>query len=90
MKQFGNDILASPKLVNYLADYSAFRDYPACKVILKDLQESGEMQKVYDAYKSNRKNCKQKIDTLRSNVQSSGKYKRGLVAYVYECFLFGN
>ena len=88
MKQFGDDILASPKLVNYLADYSAFRDYPACKVILKDLQESGEMQKVYDAYKSNRKNCKQKIDTLRSNVQGSGKYKRGLVAYVYECFLF--
>lgn len=88
MKQFGDDILASPKLVNYLADYSAFRDYPACKVILKDLQEQGEMQKVYDAYKAKGKNCRQQVDSLRSDVQSSGKYKRALVAYVYECLLY--
>lgn len=88
MKQFGDDILASPKLVNYLADYSAFRDYPACKVILKDLQEQGEMQKVYDAYKKKGKQSRQELDKLRKAVQSKGKYKRGLIAYVYDCLLF--
>lgn len=77
MKQFGDDILASPKLVNYLADYSAFRDYPACKVILKDLQEQGEMQRVYDIYKAKGRHCRLEIDKLRS-IQYINQTLRGI------------
>lgn len=88
MKQFGDDILASPKLVNYLADYSAFRDYPQCKVILKGLQEQGEMQKVYDAYKGKGKNCRQDIDDICHAVQKQGKFKRSLLTYIFSCILY--
>lgn len=88
MKQMGDDILVSPKFVNILSDLSAFKDYPACKVILKDLQQSGDLQKVYDAYKKKSKSCTAEIDTLRLAVQKNGKYKKALVAYVFDCFLY--
>ena len=88
MKQMGDDVIVSPQFVNILSDLSAFSDYPSCKVILKDLQQSGELQKIYDAYKKNGKKCTTEIDALRKSIQNNGKYKKALVAYVYDCFLF--
>ena len=88
MKQMGDDILVSPQFVNILSDLSAFGDYPSCKVILKDLQQSGELQKVYDAYKEKGKKCITVIDALRKSIQNNGKYKKALIAYVYDCVLF--
>lgn len=88
MKQMGDDIIISPKFINVLSDLSAFSDYPSCKVILKDLQQSDELQKIYDAYKKKGKKCTSDIDALRKSVQKNSKFKKALVAYVYDCFLF--
>lgn len=88
MKQMGDDIIASPQFVNILSDLSAFSDYPACKLIMRDLQQSGEFIEVYGAYKKQGKSCTAEIDTIRSAVQKNGKYKRALVSYVFDCFLY--
>ena len=88
MKQMGDDIIISPKFINVLSDLSAFSDYPSCKVILKDLQQSDTLQKIYGAYKKKGKKCTSDIDALRKSAQKNGKYKKALVSYVYDCFLF--
>lgn len=88
MKQMGEAIIASPTFVNILSDLLAFSDFPACKVILKDLQDSGELGKVYLAYKGKGKSCMSEIDKVRLAVQKNSKYKKALVSYVFDCFLY--
>lgn len=88
MKQMGDNIIASPQFVNILSDLSAFRDIPACKVILKDMQESGVLSQVYDAYQQKGKSCIAELDTIKKAVNKNGKYKRPHVTYIFDCFLY--
>lgn len=86
--KLGNDIIISPQFVNILSDYSAFSDFPACKVIMRDLLKSGDLQKIYDIYKQEGKSCTTEMDKLKKVVQKKGKFKRPLVAYIFDCFLY--
>ena len=88
MKQMGDDIIISPKFLNILSDLSAFSDYPACRTILKDLQQSDDLSKIYKAYKKKGKSCTSEIDKISKSIQKTGKYKKALIAYVFDCFLF--
>lgn len=45
IKDFGVQILSSPKLVNILSDYNSFKDDPASKYILKTAISSNYLQK---------------------------------------------
>lgn len=86
--QMGNDIIISPQFLNILSDLSGFSDYPACRTILKDLQESDYLKQIHKAYKKKGQSCTSEIDKISKNVQKTGKYKKALVAYVFDCFLF--
>lgn len=88
MKKMGDDILISPNFLNILSDFSAFSDYPACRTILKDLQQSNDINKIYKAYKKKGNSCTAEIDKISKDVQKTGKYKKALVAYVFDCFLY--
>lgn len=46
VNQFGTEKLKSQKLINMLNDYQAFGEYPATKLIIRDLREMGYMEKI--------------------------------------------
>lgn len=87
VKERGESILTSPQFVNILADYSAFKAYPACKIIMRDMLQTGEIEKIYQTYKTKGKNCKEDIEGFCRSKQKEGKFKYKLVSYTYNSFL---
>ena len=41
VSQFGTEVLQEERLVNLLADYKAFDDYPAMRQVMEALSEGG-------------------------------------------------
>ncbi len=88
MNQFGDKILLSPQLVNYLDDYKGFKDYPACKYIIKDIQDNGELRKLYIAYKAYGDRCRNDVEKQRAKSKKRASLNESLLDYVYDCFLY--
>ena len=45
--QFGSTLLQEERLLPLLADYRAFDDYPAMKLVMKTLSEHGYLRELY-------------------------------------------
>ena len=85
----GTESLRTIQLANILADYSAYEDYPATKIILKDVLTSGCGQRIYDAFNKSEKNSLAEIEKIRQDYSKNTKYKKDVVNYVFDSICYG-
>ena len=61
----GVEPIRNIQLANILADYSAYDEYPATKVVLKDVLTNGFGQKIYDAFNKSGKSSLAEIEKIK-------------------------
>ena len=72
----GVETIRTVLLANILADYSAFDEYPATKVILKDVLTNGFGQRIYDAFKKSGNSSLAEIERIRKGTGRPKRSKR--------------
>lgn len=86
--QFGESIVTEVRLANLLADLNGYQDYPAMKMVLKDVLKAGYGKKLFDLYSKNSTNAiGESVDYART-FASNSNYKEDLVGYAFDCILF--
>ena len=63
----GVEPIRTVQLANILADYSAYDEYPATKVILKDVLTNGLGQRIYDAFKKSGNSSLAEIEKIKQD-----------------------
>ena len=85
----GTESLRTIQLGNILADYSAYDEYPATKIILKDVLTNGCGQRIYDAFNKPEKNSLAEIEKIRQDYIKNTKFKKDVVNYVFDSICYG-
>lgn len=86
--QFGENIVTEVRLANLLADLNGYQDYPAMKMVLKDILKAGYGKKLFDIYsKDSQKAIGESVDYTKTFARDSN-YKEDLVSYAFDCILF--
>lgn len=85
----GIETLRSILLANILADYGAYDEYPATKVILREILSNGWGIQIFDAFKGNSQNPQASIDNLRKSFLEQSNFKEDFVKYVFDSISFG-
>lgn len=89
IKQFGPTTLSEKRFQNLLSDYLAFRDYPALQQVVKEFvgyNNYAEFLKICAAGQLS--DCKLYADKTIKEFQQHTKFKRDLVCYVIDSYLF--
>jgi hypothetical protein len=86
--RFGDAVITTKQFLNLLADYGAFKDIPASKQILADLQKSGFGSYLYDLKQKQDKEILEKCYSHRQEFLSNGKYRDDITVYVYASMLY--
>lgn len=85
----GTNTLCSIILANILADYGAYEEYPATKIILRDLLSNDFGVKIYNTFNSNTQDARKAIDDIRIDFQKNTSYKDDFVKYVFDSISYG-
>lgn len=86
--QFGENIVTEVRLANLLADLNGYQDYPAMKMVLKDILKAGYGKKLFDIYSKDAQNAIRKSVNYAQTFAIESKYKEDLVSYAFDCVLF--
>ena len=86
--QFGESIVTEVRLANLLADLNGYQDYPAMKMVLKDILKAGYGKKLFDVYSKKHTNTIDKSVDYAKTFASESNYKEDLVSYAFDCILF--
>lgn len=86
--QFGDGIVTEVRLANLLADLNGYQDYPAMKMVLKDILKAGYGKKLFGIYSKNSQNAISKNVDYTKTFASESNYKEDLVSYAFDCILF--
>ena len=84
--QFGENIVTEVRLANLLADLNGYQDYPAMKMVLKDILKAGYGKKLFE-YKDSPNAIGKSVDYVQT-FASSSNYKEDLVSYAFDCIMF--
>lgn len=63
----GTEPIRTVQLANILADYSAYDEYPATKVVLKDVLTTGYGQRIYNTFNESGKNYLAEIEMIKQD-----------------------
>ena len=85
----GTEPLRTVQLANILADYSAYDEYPATKIVLKDILSNGFGQRIYDAFNKFEKNSLAEIEKIRQEYSKNTMFKKDVVNYVFDSICYG-
>lgn len=85
----GTDILISPQFVNILSDYMAFEQYPATKVVMKDVVTGGYIAKIKNHKSTHQPNTIEFAKKLTEEFYKAKQYKLDIVEYVFDSVLYG-
>lgn len=85
----GTEPIRTVQLANILADYSAYDEYPATKVVLKDVLTTGYGQRIYNTFNESGKNYLAEIEMIKQDYSKKSKFKKDVVNYVFDsiCYL---
>lgn len=86
--QFGENIVTEVRLANLLADLNGYQDYPAMKMVLKDILKAGYGKKLFDIYSKDAQNAIRKSVNYAQTFAIESNYKEDLVSYAFDCVLF--
>lgn len=86
--QFGENIVTEVRLTNLLADLNGYQDYPAMKMVLKDILKAGYGKKLFDIYSKDAQNAIRKSVNYAQTFAIESNYKEDLVSYAFDCLLF--
>ena len=86
--QFGESIVTEVRLANLLADLNGYQDYPAMKMVLKDILKAGYGKKLFDIYAKDTQNSISKCVDYTKTFARESNYKEDLVSYAFDCLLF--
>lgn len=86
--QFGESIVTEVRLANLLADLNGYQDYPAMKMVLKDILKAGYGKKLFDTYSNDSQNVVSKIVDYTKAFASESNYKEDLISYAFDCMMF--
>lgn len=86
--QFGESIVTEVRLANLLADLNGYQDYPAMKMVLKDILKAGYGKKLFDTYSNDSQNVVSKIVDYTKAFASESNYKEDLISYAFDCIMF--
>ncbi len=90
IKQFGPDTLLEKRFVNLLSDYLAFKDYPSLQQVVRDFVcDENYSAFIRELSSSTRDDIKLFAGKTSVDFQKKTKFKRDLVVYVIDCFLYG-
>ena len=84
----GKDIIANAQIINFLLDYQAFKDFPAAKMVLRDIIGMGYSEKIL-SLDSNNQGWRTKWSQYIHEFTESYGYKEDLVFYVFNSIVFG-
>lgn len=85
---YGLELIRTPKLSNYLADYSAFKEVPASQQVLNTILASGYGDKLY-VIKKNNLEWQSRLLKFTDEVSNQHGYRGDLVQYVFQCLAYG-
>lgn len=85
----GVEPIRNIQLANILADYSAYDEYPATKVVLKDVLTNGFGQKIYDVFNKSGKSSLAEIEKIKQDYSKTTKFKKDVVNYVFDSICYG-
>ncbi len=85
----GVEPIRNIQLANILADYSAYDEYPATKIVLKDVLTNGFGQKIYDAFNKSGKSSLAEIEKIKHDYSKTTKFKKDVVNYVFDSICYG-
>lgn len=86
--QFGENIVTEVRLANLLADLNGYQDYPAMKMVFKDLLKDGYGKKLHDSYSKDAKKVIADCVDYTKSFANESNYKEDLVSYAFDCILF--
>lgn len=86
--QFGESIVTEVRLANLLADLNGYQDYPAMKMVLKDILKAEYGKKLFDVYAKNSQNAISESANYTQTFASESNYKEDLISYAFDCILF--
>lgn len=69
--QFGESIVTEVRLANLLADLNGYQDYPAMKMVLKDILKAEYGKKLFDVYAKTPKMPLVKVQTIPKLLQAN-------------------
>lgn len=85
----GTEPIRTVQLANILADYSAYDEYPATKVVLKDVLTTGYGQRIYNAFNESGKIYLAEIEMIKQDYSKKSKFKKDVVNYVFDSICYG-
>ena len=85
----GTEPIRTVQLANILADYSAYDEYPATKVVLKDVLTTGYGQRIYNAFNESGKIYLAEIERIKQDYSKKSKFKKDVVNYVFDSICYG-
>ncbi len=85
--QFSKNIVTEVRLANLIADINGYEEYPAMKMVFKDLLKAGYGQMLYDAYKKKPLLAFNKSINYTKEFVSKSNYKEDLVSYAFDSLL---
>lgn len=85
----GSDILTSPQFVNILSDYMAFEQYPATKVVMKEVATEGYVAKIKNHKSSHQPDTIEFTKKLTEEFYRAKQFKLDIVEYVFDSILYG-
>lgn len=86
--QFGETVVTEVRLANLLADLNGYQDYPAMKMVFKEILKAGYGQELYSAYKANPQKALREEYNLTKKIAAKTRFKEDLVSYSLDCILF--
>lgn len=85
----GAESIRTIQLANILADYSAYDEYPATKIVLKDVLTNEFGQRIYDAFNKTGKSSLAEIEKIKQEYTKNTKFKKDVVNYVFDSICYG-
>ncbi len=86
--QFGESIVTEVRLANLLADLNGYQEYPAMKMVIRDILKAGYGKRLFDMYAKDPQNAISKSVDYAQTFASESNYKEDLVSYAFDCLLF--
>lgn len=77
------------QLANILADYSAYDEYPATKIVLKDILTNGFGQRIYDAFIKSGMKSLPEIEKIKQYYSKNTKFKKDVINYIFDSICYG-
>ena len=88
VSQFGTEVLQEERLVNLLADYKAFDDYPAMRQVMEALSEGGYVKDLLDPAISGKRAYTPRANRAKKSLAADRNFRQEFADYAVDCVSF--